>query len=46
MRWVGQVARIREMRNEYEILVEKPEGKKLLGRPSHTWEDYIKMDLR
>ena len=24
----------------------KPEGKKLLGRPSHRWEDNIKMDLQ
>jgi len=25
-------------------LVEKPEGKRLLGRPRHRWEDNIKMD--
>ena len=24
----------------------RPEEKKLLGRPSHSWEDNIKMDLR
>jgi len=24
--------------------VEKPEGKRLLGRPRHRWEDNIKMD--
>jgi len=30
----------------YKILVEKPEGKKSLGRPSHRWEDNIKMDLQ
>jgi hypothetical protein len=24
----------------------KPEGKRLLGRPRHRWEDDIKMDLR
>jgi hypothetical protein len=35
-----------KMRNEYKILVRKPEGKKLLGRPGHRWEDNIKMDLR
>jgi hypothetical protein len=23
-----------------------PKGKRPLGRPSHTWEDNIKMDLR
>ena len=24
----------------------KPEGKRLLGRPRHRWEDNIKMDLQ
>jgi hypothetical protein len=28
------------------VLVEKHEGKRPLGRPRHTWEDYIKMDLQ
>jgi hypothetical protein len=26
--------------------VGKPEGKRLLGRPRHMWEDGIRMDLR
>jgi hypothetical protein len=30
----------------YRILVEKPYGKRPLGRPKHTWEDNIKMDLK
>jgi len=34
MEWVGQVACMGEMRNAYKILVGKPEGKRLLGRPS------------
>jgi hypothetical protein len=33
MRWAGYVARIGEKRNVYRILVGKPEGKRLLGRP-------------
>jgi hypothetical protein len=33
-------------RNAYRILVEKPEGKKPLGRPRRRWVDNIKMDLR
>jgi hypothetical protein len=33
-------------RNAYRILVGKPEGKKLLGRPRRRWVDNIKMDLR
>jgi hypothetical protein len=34
------------MKNVYEILVWKPEGKKLPGRPRHRWEDSVKTDLR
>jgi hypothetical protein len=30
----------------YRVLVEKPEGKRQLGRPRHRWEDNIKMDLQ
>ena len=28
------------------VLVGKPEGKRLLGRPRRRWEDNIKMDLQ
>jgi hypothetical protein len=35
-----------EKRNAYRILVGKPEGKRPLGRPRHSWVDNIKMDLR
>jgi hypothetical protein len=28
------------------VLVGKPEGKRLLGRRRHRWEDNIKMDLQ
>jgi hypothetical protein len=30
----------------YRVLVEKPEGKRPLGRPRRRWEDNIKLDLR
>jgi hypothetical protein len=33
-------------RNVYRVLVGKPEGKRLLGRPRRTWEDGIRMDLK
>jgi hypothetical protein len=33
-----------EKRNVYRILVRKPEGKRLLGRPRHRCEDNIKLD--
>jgi hypothetical protein len=40
------VARMREGRNVYRVLVGKPEGKRPLERPRVRWEDGIKMDLR
>jgi hypothetical protein len=46
MRWAGRVARIREKRNVYRILVGKPEGKRPLGRPRCRWEDNIKINFR
>jgi hypothetical protein len=30
------------VRNEYNILVGNPEGKRTLGRPEPRWEDNIK----
>jgi hypothetical protein len=33
MRWAGHVARMGEERKAYKVLVGKPEGKSLLGRP-------------
>jgi hypothetical protein len=35
-----------ERRDTYRILVEKSEGKRPLGTPTHRWVDNIKMDLR
>jgi hypothetical protein len=37
---------MREKRNAYRILVGKPDGKRLLGRPRRRWVDNIKMELR
>jgi hypothetical protein len=34
-----------EKRNTYRLLVGKPEGKRLLGRPRRRWVDNIRMDL-
>ena len=36
--WGGEVA--------YRVLVGKPEGKRLLGRPRRRWVDNIRMDLQ
>jgi hypothetical protein len=33
IRWAGNLARMGDKRNEYRILVEKPEGKIPVGRP-------------
>jgi hypothetical protein len=46
MRWAGHVARMREWRGVYRVLVGRPEGKRLLGRSRRRWEDNIKMNLR
>jgi len=45
MRWVGHVARMGERRGVHRVVVWKPEGKRLLGRPRRRWEDNIKMGL-
>ena len=42
--WVGHVARMREKRGVYRVLVGKREGKRLLGSPKSRWEDNNKMD--
>jgi hypothetical protein len=45
MRRTGHAARMGE-KNTYRILVEKPEGKRPLGRPRCRLVDNIKVDLR
>jgi hypothetical protein len=45
MRWVGQVARMGELRGVYRVLVGKSEEERPLERPRRRWEDNIKMDL-
>jgi hypothetical protein len=46
MRWSGYVARMREKRNAYRILVGTPEGKISLRGPRRRWEDNINLDLK
>jgi len=46
MSWAGHVVRMGEERGVYRVLVEKPEGRKPLGRPRRRWVDNIRMDLR
>jgi hypothetical protein len=45
MRWAGHVARMGGERNTYRLLVGKPEGKRLLGRPRRRWVANIRMML-
>ena len=35
-----------EERGVFRVLVGKPEGKRLLGRPRRRWMDNIRMDLQ
>jgi hypothetical protein len=46
MGWTGHVARMREKRNAFRILMGKPEGKRPLGRPRRRWVGNIKIDVR
>ena len=46
MRRAGHVARMGERRGVYRVVVEKPKGKRPLGRTVLRWEDNIKMDLQ
>jgi hypothetical protein len=46
MRQAKHVARMGDIRNAYNILVGKPEGKRQLGRPRRTWKDNIRIYLR
>jgi transcription termination factor 2 len=46
MRWAGHVARMEDGRDVYRVLLGRPEGKRPLGRPRHSWGDNIKLGLR
>jgi hypothetical protein len=46
MKLAGHVARMGKKKNAYSVLVWKPEGKRLLGRPRRRLDDNIKMDIR
>ena len=43
---MGRVSFMGDRKGVYRVMVGKPEEKRQLGRPSHRWEDNIKMDLQ
>jgi hypothetical protein len=45
VRW-GHVARVGGIRNVFKLLVGKPEGKIIFGRPRRRLEDNIRMGIR
>jgi hypothetical protein len=45
-RWAGHVARMREERNVYKVLIGKPEGMRPFGRSSRRWDDGTRKDFR
>jgi len=45
MRWAGRAAHMGDMRNAYNILVRKPEGKRPHEKPRSRWKDNIRMDF-
>ena len=46
MRWAGHIARMGKKRGMYRVLVGKPDGRRLLGRPRRRWENNMKIDLQ
>jgi hypothetical protein len=45
MRLERHVAHMGKKRNAYMLMVRKPEGKRLLGKPECRWVDNISLDL-
>jgi hypothetical protein len=43
MRWAGHVTQMGEKRNAYRLLVEKPGGRRPLGRPRRRWVDLVEV---
>jgi hypothetical protein len=46
LRWAEHAAGMGDRRGLYRVLVEKPEGKRTLGRPRRRRGDNIKMELQ
>jgi hypothetical protein len=46
VQWMGHVACMGEMRNIYNILMRKPKGKRLHGRPRCRWGIILEWTLK
>ena len=46
LRWAAHVTRMEKCKSAFIILTGTPSGKIPLGRPSHIWEDNIRMNLK
>jgi hypothetical protein len=46
MRWAVYRAYMGESKNTYEVLVEKPIGKRQLGRARRRWENNVHIKLK
>jgi hypothetical protein len=46
LKWVDHVACMGEMKSAYKILVGRPKGRRPIMKPTHRWEDNIRMVLR
>ena len=46
LRWAEHGDRLEEDRSDFEIVTDKPTGKRPLGRPRLTWEYNIRMNLK
>jgi hypothetical protein len=46
MRQIENVVCMQERRSMYKVLVEKPEGKRTLGKPRCRWKNNIRTDIQ
>jgi hypothetical protein len=46
IKWAGHVVRMGKETEVYRVFVEKPKGRRPLGRPKRRREDWIRIDLR
>ncbi|XP_023213623.1 uncharacterized protein LOC111616447 [Centruroides sculpturatus] len=45
-RWIGHLERMDPERKVYQVHRERPEGRRLRGRPQKRWDEDVEADLR